>query len=749
MEVGRLFVMMGVDASALNRGLKEAEARVKGFADTAKKEFKDLGDNIQRIGERMSLAITTPLAFIGRQIVNTAMDAIESENLFEVAFGDMAAAARKWSEETAKALGISAYSLRQNAGVFFTMFKSMGLTKDASLQMSESLTQLAYDMASFYNLKPEEAFEKLRSGIMGETEPLRQLGVVVDDTTVQQYALQKGIIKTGEELTQAQKVAVRYALIMERTRDAQGDLARTAESPANKIRRLGENYRDLSITIGQLLLPIITKIVDVLSKSIYLYQQLPKPLKTVTVGFILLAFVLGPVLTGFGLLLQVLPQVTASFAALGTLLARNPIVAIILAIAAAFGMYWVNAKLAQKANEDLAKQNVNGIYQNFVNTMKNAAKATTGATKEVKKFLAAFDEVYNVIEETNDASENLDEAFDKLMPENLFGGTTAQSEKEQGPTLPKSPIVPPARTQPPAPPPPAATEGVWERARQRLTQIWEELERKWDEVKNGILQPFPAPALSPAWHTRFQEAWNAIKSGWDTAKNGILVGIPAFLTGIATALMPLPARLEGTWNGVKLKAQGAWSAIKEKFREVVGGVPELARNYATQIGERLNPALTKAKTVWEGIKSAFNTVVGSIPSLAQGIANRAGNFLSTIWEKIKNVKNELTTLAAGGVLATLAGLARNLLPRGVLPAYASGGIVTQPQVALVGEKEPEAIIPLSKLDAILGAVQSGGQTVVNLNVGTLVADEPSLRELERRLMRVRIDEQRRVGLGGA
>ncbi|ABB15686.1 prophage LambdaCh01, tail tape measure protein [Carboxydothermus hydrogenoformans] len=791
MEVGRLFVLMGVDMSNLIRSLKEAELRVKDFADETKKQFKDLGENIQKVGEKMSLAITAPLTFIGRQMVNTAMDAIESENLFEVSFGNMADAARKWSEETAKALGISAYSLRQNAGMFFTMFKSMGFSNDAALRMSESLTQLSYDMASFYNLKPEEAFEKLRAGITGETEPLKALGILVDEETAKQYAYQTGIAKTGEELSQTQKVIARYGLILKQTAAAQGDLARTAESPANQARKLREQWRDLSVTIGSILLPVITRMIDLLSKAIYIYQQLPRPLQVVTVAFTVLIAAVGPLLTVFGALVTILPQLTAGFAALSTVLARNPIVAIVMALAAAFGMYWINAQLAKKANEDMAKTNPNEIYKKYTDIFKEATKATANTTKEIKKFLAAFDEVYNVIEETEQA--NLGSAVENLLPEWDITTPTTPTEgtgENESPLKPP-PIVPPARNQQPpwgaTPQPAEETAGTWERVRNRISEIWEELQRRWEEVKSRLQWPIPAPALAPEWQTKLQNVWEGIKRGWETVKNGIVVGVPSLVTGIATNLATLPGRLQTTWNTVKTSASTVWGNIKEKFREIISGIPGLAQTYATQIGQKLEPVKTKAqqvwnttkekfreiissipslaqtyatqigqkfeplkatvRSVWENIKTNFNTIIGSLPGLAQGIATKVGNFLSGIWEKVKGLKTELSALAGGGLAALLAALGKRILPNIPIPAYASGGIVTTPQVALVGEKEPEAIIPLSKLDALLSSIQ-GEQTVINLNIGTLVADEAGLRELERRLARVRIDEQRRVVMSG-
>lgn len=107
------------------------------------------------------------------------------------------------------------------------MTKSMGIAGDTAYDLSTSLVLLAQDMASFYNMDTEEAFVKLRAGITGETEPLKALGILVDENTVSQYAYQNGLAETGEELTQQQKVLARYYAILDQTSTAQGDLART------------------------------------------------------------------------------------------------------------------------------------------------------------------------------------------------------------------------------------------------------------------------------------------------------------------------------------------------------------------------------------------------------------------------------------------------------------------------------------------------------------------------------------------
>lgn len=197
---------------------------------------------------------------IGKSSVQMAMDVVESESLFETSMGSMAGAAREWSEQLSESLGLNAYELRQNVGIMYNMTKSMGIAGDTAYDLSTSLVLLAQDMASFYNMDTEEAFVKLRAGITGETEPLKALGILVDENTVSQYAYQNGLAETGEELTQQQKVLARYYAILDQTSTAQGDLARTIESPANQLRIFQAQLEQTRIELGMGLLPVLQEV---------------------------------------------------------------------------------------------------------------------------------------------------------------------------------------------------------------------------------------------------------------------------------------------------------------------------------------------------------------------------------------------------------------------------------------------------------------------------------------------------------
>jgi hypothetical protein len=200
--------------------------------------------------------IVTGVAAFGKSMIDMAKAAVESENLFEVSMGGMAASARQWSNETSKALGLNSFETRKMLGTFNVMLSSMGMFPEDAFKMSTGLTKLAHDMASFYNLDPGEAFEKLQSGLTGEIEPLKRLGIVISDATVKNYAMQAGISAAGRDMNEQQKILSRYNLIMQATSKAQGDLARTASSPANMDRRLAANKDERMTKVGMKMLPV-------------------------------------------------------------------------------------------------------------------------------------------------------------------------------------------------------------------------------------------------------------------------------------------------------------------------------------------------------------------------------------------------------------------------------------------------------------------------------------------------------------
>ncbi len=291
--------------------LVRLEASTEGL-QKIQKGMEEVANKAQRAGQTLSIGLTVPLAAIGTAAIKLGMDAVEGENLFTVSMGRMAESARKWSQDLRKELGLNEYQLRQQVGTFNVMFQAMGIGETAAYDMSKGLTQLAYDMSSFFNMQPEAAFEKLTAAISGQVQPLRQLGIVINETTIEQYALNHGMIKQGEQLSEQGKILARYGAIMEQTAVAQGDMARTLDSPANKLRILQEQIRQTSTEFGIALLPAFHKameaakpLVDKLKDAVDWFANLNPVMQENIVKWLALAAAIGPVTLAISQLIKV------------------------------------------------------------------------------------------------------------------------------------------------------------------------------------------------------------------------------------------------------------------------------------------------------------------------------------------------------------------------------------------------------------------------------------------------------------
>lgn len=271
MTVEQLNVIITAQNTEFNRRLDEVNGRLDTMATTAERSANKTYSVFQGLaGKIAALGIGKIIA----DSITEGMNAIESESLFETSLGEYADNAREWSEKLGNSLGLDDYALRKNVGTLYTMTKSMGVAKDSALSMSQEFSLLAEDMASFYNMSSEEAFTKLKSGLTGETEPLKALGILVDENTVKQYAYKSGIAEVGEELTQTQKVLARYQAIMAQTSTAQGDLARTIDSPANQLRILKNEVKELMRDTGTVLMPTVSSLLGMARSGLELVAPL-------------------------------------------------------------------------------------------------------------------------------------------------------------------------------------------------------------------------------------------------------------------------------------------------------------------------------------------------------------------------------------------------------------------------------------------------------------------------------------------
>ena len=184
----------------------------------------------------------------------------EDLNLFTVALGQYAAEAQNYAEKVSDVMGIDPAQWLRNQGVFNTLLTGFGDTAERAQLMSQNLTQLGYDISSFFNISIEDAMQKLQSGISGELEPLRRLGYDLSQARLEQTALNLGIKESVASMTQAEKAELRYYAIMTQVTTAQGDMARTLEAPANQLRILQAQLTQAARAIGNIFIPALNAI---------------------------------------------------------------------------------------------------------------------------------------------------------------------------------------------------------------------------------------------------------------------------------------------------------------------------------------------------------------------------------------------------------------------------------------------------------------------------------------------------------
>lgn len=404
-KIDRLLSELGKAKKALG-GIGTATERLT-------EKLKKAGEKMGRIGKSMTTYLTLPLAAIAGASIKMASDFTESLNKVDVAFKSSSKEVRKFAETTLETFGIAEGTALDMAALFGDMATSMGVPTDKAADLSTAMVGLAGDLSSFKNINIKEVTTALNGVFTGETESLKRLGIVMTQTNLKQFALSKGMSDNLEVMTQAQKVQLRYAYILEKTKNAQGDFARTSDGSANQMRIFSESVKELSVAFGEILLPYFTKAITYVNKVVKAFVNLSPATKKIIVVVAGLVTVLGPLLialgfimttiipalvTGFGILSSAVVFTAGVFKTLTTVMLANPIVLIAAGVAALVLGF---TALIQKITPAVSKLKTffnliksGGIYSRFVTLqmqdqvsgMIEESKAAKIAAAELKKF---------------------------------------------------------------------------------------------------------------------------------------------------------------------------------------------------------------------------------------------------------------------------------------------------------------------------------------------------------------------------
>jgi hypothetical protein len=329
---------------------------VQNGVSAIKQSFNGLGSAVKKIGLLIGGAFAVgKLVQFGKECVELGSDLAEVQNVVDVTFTTMSDKVNEFAKNAMTSAGLSETMAKQYVGTFGAMSKSFGFSEAQAYDMSTALTQLTGDVASFYNISQDLAYIKLKSVFTGETETLKDLGVVMTQSALDQYALANGYGKTTSEMTEQEKVALRLAFVQKQLSAASGDFIRTSDSWANQVRVMQLQLQSLKATVGQGLINIFTPVLKVINVLLGKLATLANAFKSFT------ELITGKKSSG---------QTNGSGAGLA---GTN-------AIADTADQYGQAADNAEK----------------LANANKDNATATKKANKETKNYLSSLDEVHKV-----------------------------------------------------------------------------------------------------------------------------------------------------------------------------------------------------------------------------------------------------------------------------------------------------------------------------------------------------------------
>ena len=635
-----LSIKLSLNDKQFMSGLRKASSSMKKF-----------GGNLKKTGENLTKNVTLPILGLGAAAVKLASDFDESLNKVNVAFGQSSQDVQKFAKTTLQSFGIAEGSALEMASLFGDMATAMGLSQAEAANMSTSLVGLAGDLASFKNIGIEQAQTALAGIFTGETESLKKLGIVMTEANLKSFAFSRGMDGNVKSMTQAQKVALRYAFIMENTANAQGDFARTSDGFANQFRVLQESMKQLGEQFGKILLPIATKMVVKIQEFATAFSNLTQEQKETIVKVAGFAAALGPAIFLIGKMSTAVGGLLTFIRLFGSqlyiLVKTNPIGLIATAIA---GLVAGIIFLATSGSETAVK------IRNFFRKMAN------GVIKVLNEMIEGLNKVPLVnidlidtlkleefkkeVNETTDDVDNLTKSIKKIPKK-----TTIKIERKAAPgriESKKPGLIPttgaPIKLEPIEPPEPGEP----------------------DEFKTGLAAMLD---FSDEYIATLQNTFSEISN--------LMGGVSDLFSQLHQKRMT-ELENEKAKELEKIEASLMSEEAKEKAINTIN--EKFAKKKAEADKQQAKRA--KAMAILEATVATAAAVVKALPNIPLSIA---------------------TGVIGAAQIAAIAATP--------IPAFAEGGLISGATLGLIGEgpgtsmSNPEVIAPLDKLQSMIGQGQ--------------------------------------------
>lgn len=747
--IASLAIDVIAQTTKLTRPLTQAAAHVEKFSDSVQRHLERAEQAAERLEKRFQ-AITNAgkragaglaaLAAAGLGLIKLSSDAEETMAKMGQVFGSLTDEIDTWAIETAQAMGRSRQQMRQYVTDTQAILAPLLGDGGVAAEMSKSIAALAVDLASFMNAADDDAWRALISGLTGETEPMKRFGVILTETALEQFRLAEGIQKSVREMTEAEKVQLRFRMIMERLKLAHGDAIRNADSWANTLRSLTGELRNAGEELGDRLLPTGTRIIAAIRDAVRQFNSLDSQTKgNIVMLGVLTAGLLG-VVAAFGLLAAGAAMVVKAFGILGAVFGflTSPIGLVIAAVvlfATAWENNWLGIRNVTETVWDaisdifeVVSKNLSVVWKWTAKRLGDAWDWLSGPAWEWIKDTAwpALTQAFSVAWQWT--AKQLGKAWDWLS------GPAWEWIRDTG--WPKLT---------------SALSVAWEWIVSKAGDAWEWLSGPaWEWIRDTAW-PKLTTSVSTAWRwvvDRAGDAWEWLSGpAWDWIRD---TAWPALTKAFSVAWQWTAEKLGSAWDWVENTlipwvTGPAWEALKQGFKTTWEWVVDASDSVLKWIKDTAWPYIQgTVKTTWEWTVSFVGALYDAIVegfrtgdwSRAIGISADAWRTGMKIWVTLELVQGAvagiLTAIQTGlGLISAAAGAAgRGLGAAGVLGVISIG--VALAEAMAEGDYKKFGADLIAALAAGIGIGVFTGSPyagalaftiVLNFEIGSWIADE--------------------------
>ena len=699
---------------------------------------------------QMTGQIVQSLITVCDKAIELASDMDEVQNVVDTAFGSMAYKCEEFADIAIDQFGMSKLSAKQTASTYMAMAKSMGLSMDAASDMAIETAKLTGDVASFYNISTDLASTKLKSIFTGETETLKDLGVVMTEVNLQQYALQKGITKSYSAMSQAEKVSLRYNFVMDSLSDAQGDFARTSDSWANQTRILSERFKELLGILGGGLIRVLTPVVQLINNILSALITLANAFAN-TIGKL------------FGFNQQIKSTVKSTKAAAG---AQNSLAKETKGAGKA-----ASESLAAFDKLDVLQQNTasggggadagGGFELEEVKTPEVDTSVFDGMSDSLKKLKpyvdalktswanlkVALDSFWNsdAVQSIVGFLEDAAKAFLQLTFQSGIQSLTGLLDALAGDFEFLNGVINAVASFIKGDYPKA-----WDNAKESmggfkgvingLKTLFDGLPEWMKGPIGGMTRNFAsfidgvALLVNTNWAqiwSNFKDSvnsrWEEIKTNtsatWESVKSDVTTALEVMSTTISTKCASFKEEMTNRWEEIKTNISGAWDNIKTSTGDAMESVKEKTKSALDSIKSFLQNTFSPAwKKAWNGVKSVFGKAWNTIVSIAEGAVNLiidavnwCINQLNRISVPVPDWVTELTGMTSFGF--SIKNIDHVQLGRVSIPELASGAVIPPNGefLAMLGDQKNGRNLeaPEELIRQIVREESGGGDVIIN------------------------------------